>query len=381
MKKKVAVFFGGKSTEHDISIVTAISSVITPIDLSQEYESVPIYISKDGSWYSDEKLKDIALYRGTGLSIFLEKSKKINILFDNGLVLTKPGLRSEKIHIDIAFPAMHGTYGEDGSLMGLLRMAGMPIVGCDMSASVVAMDKVLAKQVVLAHDIPTPKYISFLKTDFSESIIQKIKKELSLPLFVKPSHLGSSIGISKITKFDDLRNAIEVALHYDNKVLVEEGVGNLIEVTLPIMGNQDPIPSLLERPLVKDNDFFNFENKYINEGGKKGGGKKGAQGYSELPAKLDKTLYGQAVETAIKSYKAIECQGIARVDLLIDGKTNEVYFNELNPLPGDLYSHNWRANGVSKLQLVECLINYAEESYLQKNTIENTFSTNYLKQF
>ncbi|MEK7621343.1 MAG: D-alanine--D-alanine ligase family protein [Patescibacteria group bacterium] len=381
MKKKVAVFFGGKSTEHDISIVTAISSVISPLELSQEYEVVPVYISKEGSWYSDEKLKDISLYRGPELKNFLEKSKKINILFDDGLTLIKSGIRKEKIHIDIAFPAMHGTYGEDGSLMGLLRMANVPIVGCDMPASVIAMDKVLAKQAVMAKGIATPKYISFSKTDFSESTLNNIKKELSLPLFVKPSHLGSSIGISKVTKFDDLKNSIEVALHYDDKVLVEEGVEDLIEVTLPIMGNQKPVPSLLERPLVKDNDFFDFEKKYINEGGSKNGAKKGAQGYSELPAKLEKNLYDKAVDTAIKSYKAIECQGIARVDLLIDGNTKEIYFNELNPLPGDLYSHNWRANGVSKVQLVERLINYAEESFLQKNAIENTFSTNYLKQF
>lgn len=381
MKKKVAVFFGGKSTEHDISIVTAISSVITPIDLSQEYESVPIYISKDGSWYSDEKLKDISFYRSSGLDRYLEKSKKLNILFDNGLVLVKPGIRGKKIRIDVAFPAMHGTYGEDGSLMGLLRMSSIPVVGCDMPASVVAMDKVLAKQVVMANGIATPKYVSFSKNDFSDASLDKIKKELKLPLFVKPAHLGSSIGISKVTKFDDLHNAIEVALHYDDKALVEEGVDNLIEVTLPIMGNQEPVPSLLERPLVKDNDFFDFEKKYINEGGKKAGAKKGAQGYSELPAKLEQGMYDKAVETAISSYKAIECQGIARVDLLIDSSTKKVYFNELNPLPGDLYSHNWRANGVSKVQLVEKLISYAQDAFTQKSTVENTFSTSYLKQF
>lgn len=381
MKKKVAVFFGGRSTEHDISIVTAISSVIKPLELSQHYQVVPVYIDKSGSWYSDEKLKDIALYRSSDLAEFLAKSKKISLLFDNGLTLIKSGLRSEKIRIDVAFPAMHGTYGEDGSLMGLLRMAGVPIVGCDMPASVVAMDKILAKQVALANGIATPKYIAFSKTEFSSAIVSKIQKQLQFPMFVKPAHLGSSIGISKITNPDDLQNAIEVALHYDDKVLVEEGIQNLIEVTLPIMGNHDLVHALLERPLTKDEDFFDFDKKYVGEGGKKGGGKKGAQGYSELPAKLEKKLYDEAVDTAIKSYQALDCQGLARVDLLIDNETKRVYFNELNPLPGDLYSHNWRAAGVSKVELVERLVAYAEEHFAEKTELESTFNTNYLQQF
>ncbi len=381
MKKKVAVFFGGKSTEHDISIVTAISSVIKPLELSQKYDVIPVYISKDGSWYVDEKLKDISLFRGPGLNDFLKKSKKVSVLFDNGLTLIKSGIRNEKIHIDVAFPAMHGTYGEDGSLMGLLRMAGVPAVGCDMDASVVAMDKVLAKQVVLAQGIATPKFISFSKSEFSDVTIKNIQISLKLPLFIKPAHLGSSIGISKVTKYDDLQNAIEVALHYDDKVLVEEGVENLIEVTLPIMGNESPVPALLERPLTKDEGFFDFDKKYINEGGEKGSGKKGAQGYSELPAKLDKALYDNAVNVALNAYKAVGCRGLSRVDLLIDGKTNKIYFNELNPLPGDLYSHNWRAAGVSKIELVDKLVQYAIEAYESNAAIENTFDTNYLQQF
>lgn len=388
--KTVAVIFGSRSTEHDVSIVTAISSIIKPLELSGEYQVEAVYIAKNGSWYWDQRLKDISLYQSGELEDFLRKASKVHLLFDNGLTLVKSsqfaGRKAYK-KIDIVFPATHGTHGEDGDLMGLLEMANIPYVGCGVAASAVAMDKVLAKLIAEANQIPTPK-MQFIDTyDLErnpESFNKAINDQLQYPLFVKPSHLGSSIGITKVDTPKDLDNALEIAAHYDTKVLVEEGVHNLIEVTVPVMGNESPIPALVERPLSKNDGVFDFDTKYMNQGkgGKKmGGGKQASQGYSQLPADLPKELYKKAEDTALAVYRAIGCEGTARVDLLIDEKTGVVYFNEVNPLPGSLYAHNWRAAGVSNVELVNKLIRYAEERFVAQARTVKTFQTNFLKQF
>jgi D-alanine-D-alanine ligase len=387
--KTVAVIFGGRSTEHDVSVVTALSSIIKPLELTKKYKVEAVYIAKDGSWYWDEKLKDIKLFQH-GLAQFLHKVSPASVQFDSGMTLIKSsGIAGRKTSkkIDIVFPATHGTYGEDGSLMGLLRMVNIPFVGCDMDASVLAMDKVLAKQVVGDSGIPVSKYEVIESSDFARKagrIITDIEKNLRYPVFVKPAHLGSSIGIGRAVNKNELQNAIEVATHYDDKVLVEEEVDNLIEVTLPIIGNYDLKPALLERPLTSPEDFFDFETKYMT-GGKKGGGKKGgskgSQGYSELPAKLPKALYEKAEKSGLNAYRALGCQGMARIDMLIDNNTQTVYFNEANPLPGSLYAHNFRAAGISNVELVEELVRLAEERWTREASRNTVFQTNYLQQF
>jgi D-alanine-D-alanine ligase len=282
---------------------------------------------------------------------------------------------------------MHGTYGEDGALMGLLEMSGVAYVGCNVAASAVAMDKLLAKQQAVANGIPTSKFLAFSKAELerdSAKALKDITKALKFPLFVKPTHLGSSIGISRVTNETELRNGLEVAAHYDNMVIVEEGVQNLIEVTLPIIGpTDDPTPALLEKPMTHAEDFFDFDTKYMQggkKGGKKGGGE-GSQGYSQIPADLPKDLYAKAQATGLAVYKVIGCSGIARVDMLIDSKTGEVYFNEVNPLPGGLYAHNWRQAGVSGVDLVRKLVGFAEDRHAATENLTTSFSTNYLKQF
>lgn len=389
--KTVAVIFGGRSTEHDVSIVTALASIIKPLELTKLYKVEPIYIARDGAWYWDQKLKDIRLFSSGKIDDFLRSAKPASVQFDGGMTLTRPsgvtGRRVTRQKIDVVFPAMHGTYGEDGSLMGVLEMAGVPYVGCGVAASAIAMDKLLAKQVAIANDIPTSKFLSYTKAELtgdSASITKEIKKTLKFPLFVKPTHLGSSIGISRVLNLEQLENALEVAAHYDDAVLVEEAVQNLIEVTLPLIGTRDePVPALLEQPLTKAEDFFDFDTKYM-QGGKKGGkksGAKGSQGYSKIPADLPKDLYAKAEATGLAVYKALGCSGIARVDMLIDSKTKEVYFNEVNPLPGGLYAHNWRAAGISGVDLVQKLIGYAEDRQRAAQQLTTSFGTNYLKQF
>lgn len=387
--KTIAVFFGGKSTEHDVSIVTALVSVIKPLELTGVYNVIPVYIAKNGSWYSDEKFKDITLYSSGKISTFLEKIEPISVKFDDGLIIIKKGKFGSKIetHVAVAFPAMHGMNGEDGSLMGVLRMSGVPFVGCDLEASVIAMNKLLAHQVLTMTGVDSHPYEGVTKDEFvnhSEQMHDRLSS-LSYPLFVKPVHLGSSIGITKITQRESLDEALEVAFSYDTVVIVEQAVPNLVEVTVPVMGpSNSPIAGLVERPLMTHDGVFDFETKYISgaKGGKKMGGKmKGSQGYSELPAKLDGDLYDQAVNLAKKVYVTTGCSGIARVDLLIDNETKQVYFNEINPLPGGLYDHNWRAAGMSSVELVTKLVGYAEQRAIEQQTVNTTFSTNFLQQF
>ncbi len=384
----VAVFFGGRSAEHDVSIVTALSSVIKPLELTRKYKVEAVYIAKDGSWYWDEKLKDIKLFTSGAINDFLNKAQPVAVQFNGGMTLVKTnGLRKQLQKIDIAFPAMHGTYGEDGALMGLLDMSGIPYVGCGVGAAAASMDKVLAKQLAVANDIPVSNFLTFSRADLAREQDQAVKSvvvSLKFPLFVKPAHLGSSIGISRVTDENELRNALEVAAHYDERVIVEEAVNNLIEVTLPIMGNDSPRPALLERPLTQAEDFFDFETKYM-QGGKKGGkggkGSEGAQGYSQIPAELPKELYVKAETVGLQVYKALGCSGMARVDMLIDNRSKKVYFNEVNPLPGGLYAHNWAKAGVSSMDLVQQLIALAKDRHANRQSLATTFSTNYLQQF
>jgi D-alanine-D-alanine ligase len=383
----IAVIFGGRSAEHDVSIVTALASIIKPLELTKKFKVEAVYIAKDGAWYWDEKLKDIKLFTSGDIQDYLHRAQPASVQFDGGMTLVKAsGIAGRKTarKIDVVFPAMHGTYGEDGALMGLLDMAGIPYIGCGLAAAAVAMDKVLAKQVASANGIPVSKFLTYTKADLEREpgvAVKTILKNLKYPIFVKPAHLGSSIGISRVETETGLRNALEVAAHYDDKVIVEEAVQNLIEVTLPIIGNDRPQPALLEQPMTKPEDFFDFETKYM-QGGKKGkGGTKGAQGYSQLPADLPKDLYDKAEKLGVAVYKSFGCSGISRVDMLIDSKTKEVYFNEANPLPGDLYAHNWNKAGISNVDLVQKLVGYARERHNQRQALTTSFSTNYLQQF
>lgn len=365
--------------EHDVSIITAHNPIIDSLLATKKYEVVPIYIGKDGSWYSDPKMNDISFFR-TDLEAKLQGLKKLELNLNNGFeISTQSTFGSKKIKIDLVFPAMHGTNGEDGSLMGLLRMAAVAFVGCDMFASSVAMDKTLTKQVLRAENLPTVRDVWFIKSDFEANKKKYLAeiRNLRYPLFVKPVHLGSSIGITKAKTETELLNAIEVAFHYDDKVLAEEGVHNLIEVTLPIMGNDEPVVAGVERPLNKG-EFFDYTEKYM-KGDKKTGGVNSE--YSEIPADIGEELTEKVRDLGKAVYKVLGCSGIARVDFLIDGETKQIYVNEVNTLPGSLYQHNWKKMGISNIELVERLIGYAEERFEKQTATNFIFQSDILNKY
>lgn len=377
--QSIAVIFGGRSAEHDVSIITAHIPIIDTLLASGKYDVWPIYIAKDGSWYCDKQMNDLAFFKDTGWEQKIAAMTRVRLGFEDGLRIEWPGIFAKTVRIDIAFPAMHGTYGEDGSLMGLLRMAGVPFVGCDIFASAVAMDKVLTKQILSAEGVPVVPYVWFTKNEWQKDAAAcraRIEQELTYPLFVKPVHLGSSIGIGKVKNAQELEQAIEVALHYDDKVLVENGVQNLIEVTLPIMGNDSLTFAHVERPL-NNTDFFDFNDKYLSGGGKKS--ESGANNsYSEIPANLGESMTTQVKELGKKVYETIGLAGIARVDFLIDGGTNTVYVNEINTLPGSLYHHNWKKSGVSNMDLVVGLVKLAEERFAAAKDTTYAFKSDIL---
>jgi D-alanine-D-alanine ligase len=380
--KTIGVFFGSGSPEHDVSIITAQLTIATLKKIG--YRVVPVYITKAGKWMVGEELGSIKLFTDPSKKIEAQK-KYFEYYLDieesvGKMVFKKKGFAGKSVTVDLAFPALHGSYGEDGTIQGMFEMFGMPYVGCDVPSSAIAMDKALVKQLCEQQKIPTTKFIYFYKQDWEKnksSILEKAAA-LSWPLFVKPVHLGSSIGISKIKDQDmkDLEYKIEVALHYDNKVLVEEGVKDVMDVTCCVIGNEDLTASVLQES-VFSSDLFDFEEKYLKEGGAQLGNSSSGL---VIPARLDDSITKAIQETAKQVYNVLGCSGIARVDFLVDKHSKMFYANEVNPLPGTLYHHLWKASGMETEELVQKLITLAEEKHKQKRDVSFTFESNILKQ-
>lgn len=378
--KTIAVVFGGKSVEHDISIITG-QFIIAALQAAGQFEVVPIYITKDGSWYSDPVLADLKFFQDLDFNDRLNRLKLPTKHLDGQFALGWSGLKSKQAKIDVVFPALHGTYGEDGSLQGLLKLANVPFVGCNQEASVIAMDKLLAKQVTAANNIMSVPYTGFTAEDWAKSRqdVEMLIQELKLPLFVKPAHLGSSIGVTRVDDVDKLEQAVEVALHYDDKVIVEQGVKDLMEVNCAVLGNETVQASLLEEPLHQA-EFLNFEDKYIGGAKEAGGSMSGAKDRIKIPAPLEDDVTAKIQEMAITAFKAIGGSGTARLDFLIDKATMDVYLNEINPLPGSLQQHLWKASGVSNVELVTRLVDLAEERFAKSQRLTTTFASSVLNQ-
>lgn len=375
--KTIGVFFGSRAPEHDVSIVTGQLIISGLKELG--HKVIPVYVTKKGEWLIDNKLSAIETFRKGKIDV--DKWGNYNLDLDASkekLVFRKKGVFGKEITVDIVFPAFHGQNGEDGTFQGLCEMLNVPYVGCDTTASAVAMDKILTKLLYVAQKIPTTKFVQVTSKAWEEnrsSILKEIKN-LKIPLIIKPTRLGSSIGISKATNTKELEFAIEVALHYDPKVVVEEVVENLMDITCCVIGNDDPIPSLLQESVFQS-DFFSYEDKYIKEGGAQLGR---AQQSLVIPARLDEKTTKEIRAAAIEIYRLIGCSGIARVDFLFDKKAKRWFANEINTLPGTLYHHLWKKSGLEFGELLKRLIGYAEEKFRVKKNITYTFESSILTQ-
>lgn len=382
--QSIGVFFGSRSPEHDISIITGEFIIAELKKLG--YQVVPVYVGKNGQWYIAPEVGLLKFFTGGTAEEVLKQNSFERFYLDmeashGKLVFKKKGLAGKTVAIDIAFPALHGSFGEDGTIQGLFEMLNVPYVGCDVASSAIAMDKVLTKLMYRAENIPTTPFIYFTKEDWTarkQEILAQIE-QLSWPLFIKPVHLGSSIGIAKVKKeaAQDLEFKIEVALHYDPKVLVEEGVENLMDVTCALLGNGNNLtPSLLQES-VFNKDLFDFEGKYLTDGGAQLGQ---AQNSIVIPARLDEKVTKEIQQMACRIYTMIGCSGIARVDFLYDQKTKKYFANEINPLPGTLYQHLWKASGLEIGEVLARLLALATAKHAEKQNQLFTFDSDVLKQ-
>jgi D-alanine-D-alanine ligase len=375
----VGVFFGGKSPEHDVSIITG-QLVISELR-KMKYEVTPVYFGKDGEWYISEELGNLKFFEDENKEKKLVEAEKYELDLEasnNKLVFKKKGLLGKTVEIDLAFPAFHGSNGEDGTIQGMFELFNIPYVGCDVPSSAIAYDKILTKIFYKSLDIPTTKFLDFSKSDWwndKNGILNKIKVTLKFPLFIKPPKLGSSIGISKAKNDQELEFGIEVALHYGEKVLVEEGVGNLADITCCIIGNEKPTASLIQES-VFESELFNFDEKYLKDGGAQLGNN---QDGIIIPARLNDETTKNIQEMAKKIYLSVGCSGIARVDFLYDKVAKELFANEINPMPGTVYHHLWKASGLELNELLQKLLDFSKERHAEKNKIKFTFDSDVLK--
>lgn len=378
MKKRIGLFFGSKSVEHEISIITAMQ-VYNAIDKSK-YIVYPIYISKKGEWFTGENLLKIENFRNlSNIPKISQKISAIKITNDNILTLETEGIINKKIFIDIAFSVIHGTYGEDGKIQGIFEMLNVPYVGCGVLSSSIGMDKVIMKEIFKANNLPIVNYIWFKRDKWEKSkdeIINKIESSFKYPVFVKPANLGSSIGITKAENIESLIYGVEIAKHYDSKIIVEEEVKNLREINCSVMGNEEAIPSKLEE-VKTPKIFLDYDSKYKLSS-------KGSSMFKRfghiIPAELSDEKTKEIQELAVKAFKALDCKGVVRVDFLMDSETEKVYVNEINTLPGALSFYLWEATGISFDKLIDNLINISLEVFEDKNKNITSIDTDVLLQ-
>lgn len=387
MKIKIGVIFGGRSVEHEISIITG-NQAITNIN-TEKYEIVPIYISKAGLMYTGEKLLKLESFRNldsllkelTPITI-INDGKNINIVrypmkkFGNNIINT----------IDVAFPTMHGTNGEDGTIAGYLEMLQVPYIGCDMLSASIGMDKIMMRRVLKEANIPSLDYVAFYSTDYikeEEKIINEIEEKLRYPLIVKAGNLGSSVGIKKAKTNIELKEAIEYSMQFSDRVMVENAIVNLKEVNCSVMGDTSNVAaSECEEPLGSD-EILSYQDKYVSGGKTKtdevAGGSKGmATLQRKLPAEISNEMKNEIQELAIKTFKVLGCSGVSRIDFLVDNDTNDIYVNEINTIPGALSYYLWEATGKTFEKEIDELVDIALKRKREREKLVFSYDQNIL---
>lgn len=385
MKIKLGIFFGGKSVEHEVSIITALQAIE---NMNQEkYDIIPIYIAKDNKMYCGEQLKDIEQYKN--IDTLLKTSKQVTLVQkEDKVALLKCNKKFyEDViydYIDIAFPIVHGTNVEDGTLQGYLKMFNIPYVGCDVISSAVGMDKYVCKTVLKENHIPVLDCKCFSLKDYNEgieNIIEKVEGNIAYPVIVKPINLGSSVGISIADNREELEESIGDAFNYSKKILVEKAIKNLKEVNCSVLGDyEESIASECEEP-IKTEEILSFNDKYI-AGGKKNGSKASMNaGVLKLPADISKEQKEVIQKLAKETFNVLGCSGVIRIDFMIDEDTKEIYVNEVNTIPGSLSFHLWKATGINYTDELDKLIDLSLKRNREERNLTFSFDSNILANF
>ncbi|WP_294984753.1 D-alanine--D-alanine ligase family protein [uncultured Fenollaria sp.] len=365
---KVGVIFGGRSVEHEVSVITGMQ-VIENMD-KEKFLPIPIYITKEGKWLSSEAFKNFKTFKDGDFS----SAKNVMLGCDYGdfNLYINPEAKSmfdKKVYdtLDLVFFALHGTNGEDGSCQGLVETVGLPYTGTNVLSSSVGMDKVIMKDVYRANGLPVVNYRYYYRSKWrssKEEVMADIEKNLTYPLFIKPSNLGSSIGISKVKNKDNLEEALMIAFSYDKKVIVEESVENAREINCAVMGYEENVEtSELEEPL-DFKELLTFDDKYVSN--KKTPGTKTMRNL----LKKDEPLRDELESLATKAFTSIDAAGNARVDLLVSKDTGKIYINEINTIPGSVAFYLWEPKGYSFKDLITKMLEIAQEvDTMRKETV------------
>ena len=384
MKIRVGVIFGGESVEHEVSIISAVQAMKS-MD-SEKYEIIPIYIGKDREWYTGKLLSNIDIYSDLDLLKKYAKNAVLTNKKDSFVLVNKKGLRRVVDYIDIAFPIVHGTNVEDGTLQGYLELIGIPYVGSNLYSASIGQDKVFQKQILKSSNLPVVDYDWFFDSEYKdneEEILKRIKK-IGYPVMIKPARLGSSVGIGKAHNEEEVKMCIEEAIKYDEKILVEKVVDNLVEVNCSVLGNYEYQSASEIEEVMGADEFLSYKDKYL--GGSKGKiSKTGSKGMVStnriLPARLDDKMTNEVKELSKSVFKVLNAAGVIRIDYLIDKKTKKIYINETNTIPGSLSFYLWEATDKPYKELLDDLITLGIKTYKKKKRKVFSFETNILSNF
>lgn len=387
LKVKVGVIFGGKSVEHEVSVISGIQAYKN-LD-AEKYQPVAIYISKKGEMYTGEALSDISAFSGD-INSLIESCTRITLVNDCGkinLVRYPSKLFTKNVvdSIDVALPVVHGTNVEDGTLAGYLHAIGCPYAGCDVLSSALGMDKYAAKIIMKAAGLPVLDCVVASRREFmleKQQVILKIEAATRYPVIVKPVNLGSSVGIKKAKDTEALCDALSYAYEFSDRVLVENAVVNMREINCSVLGDKDGArASECEEPINHD-EILSYADKYLSggKGGSKGGAKSSGMADAKrlLPAPIDSEMKTKIQKYAIEAFQSLGCSGVSRVDFLVDKDTDEVYINEINTIPGSLSFYLWEATGMKYPALLDELIRLALKRERDEEKLNFSFDTNIL---
>ncbi|NQT27527.1 D-alanine--D-alanine ligase [candidate division KSB1 bacterium] len=358
LKRRVAVIFGGRSTEHEVSLTSALAILK---EINREHNEVyPVRISPDGHW---ALLDNRASYNS--VQALTDSPGKPIVTGDPSihgfLLLNKNSGGDSVLPVDAVFPVLHGSYGEDGTIQGLFRMADLPCVGAGVLGSAIGMDKIMMKQIFIQNDLQTADFIWFLRSAWqkeSEVIQRGVTGSIGYPCFVKPANAGSSVGISKVLSEAELPKAVETASQFDRKILIEKAV-DALELECSVLGNDKPEASVVGE-IIPSNEFYDYDAKYHSEASR-----------AVIPAKIPDDLANRLRYQAVAAFKALDCAGMGRVDFLVEKGTHQIYINEINTIPGftpiSMYPKLWEASGLSYPNLIDRLIDLAIERHEDLN--------------